>query len=76
MQNLTQTWSGTWSEVTEFQSLSILIDGIAAAKAPGDLKLQFSQDAGVTISREIFIEEDDIVSIAPRTLGVIASHFD
>jgi hypothetical protein len=69
------TWSGDWSEIIPFQSISVLIDGTAATTAPGTLKLQFSQDAGVTISRDIVISEDDITSIAPRTLGVIASHF-
>ena len=69
------TWSGTWTDIIEFQSISILIDGTAVAKAPGDLKLQFSQDNGATISREILISENDIVGIAPRTLGAIASHF-
>jgi hypothetical protein len=69
------SYTGTWTEIIEYESISVLIDGSAAAVAPGDLKLQFSQDAGVSISREIFIQEKDIATIAPRTLAAIASHF-
>jgi hypothetical protein len=69
------SYTGTWTEIIEYESISVLIDGTAAATAPGDLRLQFSQDAGVSVSREILINEDDISNIAPRTLAAIASHF-
>jgi hypothetical protein len=43
--------TGTCTDIIEYESISVLIDGTSVGPAPGDLKLQFSQDAGVTISR-------------------------
>lgn len=67
-------FTGTWKEVTEYQSLSVLVGGTAASTAEGTLKLQFSQN-GVDVAREITLNEEDVASIAPRTLGVIAQYF-
>jgi hypothetical protein len=67
-------FTGSWQEVVEYQSISVLVEGSAASTAPGTLKLQFSQD-GVAVAREITINESDITSVTPRTLGVIAQYF-
>ena len=67
-------FTGSWQEVVEYQSISVLVEGNAIGAAPGVLRLQFSQD-GVVVAREITLSEADVSSVAPRTLGVIAQYF-
>lgn len=69
------TFTGTWKEVVEYQSISVLVDGTSTGlAAAGILKLQFSQD-GVSVSREITISVARVSDVAPRTLGIIAKYF-
>ncbi len=70
------SFTGTWKEVVEYQSISVLVDGTSATvlKAPGTLKMQFSQD-GVSVSREITINVAKVSDVTPRTLGIIAKYF-
>jgi hypothetical protein len=69
------TFTGTWSDISAYSSLSVLVDGVASgATTSGTLQLQFSHD-GATINRNISIPVKDIANVPPRTLGAIANYF-
>jgi hypothetical protein len=70
----TLTFTGDWSDITEYAGITVLIDGTATGTTSGTLQLQFSHD-GVTVNRNIQITADDIASVPPRTLGTVAKFF-
>jgi len=67
-------FTGVFTDITLYDSVSVIIEGAAAAAAPGTLKLQFSQN-GSTVDRDIVVPIDDVAAAPPRTLGTVAQFF-
>jgi hypothetical protein len=70
----TSAFTGTWSDISEYAGITVLIDGTSASPTSGTLQLQFSHD-GVTVNRNITVTADDIANVPPRTLGTVAQYF-
>ena len=68
------SFTGTWSNVSGYHGITVLVDGTSAGTADGTLLMQFSHD-GVTINRSISVTVSDVTAAAPRTLGVVAKYF-
>lgn len=68
------TFVGSYTDISQFHGISVLVDGNATAAATGKLQMHFSHD-GVKIHRNITVTTTDIASTAPRTLGTVASYF-
>lgn len=68
-------FTGAWSDIGVWNSISVLISGTAGGAAPGTLAMQFSHD-GNTVSRQVTVTVEDLTkSPLPRTLGTIAKYF-
>ena len=70
----TSGFTGNWSDVSSYSSLSVLVDGTATGTTSGTLQLQFSHDS-VIVNRDIQISVSDITNAPPRTLGIVAKYF-
>jgi hypothetical protein len=70
----TSGFTGNWSDVSSYSSLSVLVDGTATGTTSGTLQLQFSHDS-VIVNRDIQIGVSDITNAPPRTLGIVAKYF-
>ena len=67
-------FTGSWTEITLYDGISVLVDGASAGTAGGTLEMQFSHD-GTTVHRNISIAIADVTAAAPRTLGTVARYF-
>lgn len=67
-------FTGAWSDIEVWNSISVLVAGTAVSTAPGTLVMQFSHD-GATVTRAITVNVYDLASASPRTLGTIARYF-
>lgn len=76
--NATQEFTGTWSDISTYHGISVLVDGYGtgspATTAPGTLYMEFSHDSVIT-HRSITIPVSDLEAAPPRTLGVVAKYF-
>lgn len=68
------TFTGSFTDISLYDGVTVLVDGTSASTAPGTLEMQFSHD-GVTVHRSISITVADVASTPPRTLGAISRYF-
>lgn len=71
---ISAVFTGTFTDITIYDGLTVLVDGTSASTAPGTLEMQFSHDAA-TVHRSISIAVADVAATPPRTLGAIAKYF-
>lgn len=67
-------FTGTWFDISEYGSLSVLVDGTSSGTVGGTLEIQLSHDAS-TVHRNITVPSVDITNILPRTLGAVAQYY-
>ena len=67
-------FTGTWTDISVYGGLSVLVDGTSTVPESGTLEMQFSHD-GSTVHRNISVPTADIANTLPRTLGVVAQYF-
>ena len=69
-----QTFTGSWTDITLWNGISVFLDGMAVSPAPGTLFMQFSQD-GMNVNESIEIDVVDIDTANSRTLAPISRYF-
>ncbi len=67
-------FTGTWIDVSGWHGISVLVDGTSSGMVGGTLEMQLSHD-GVTVHRNISIDNIDITNVPPHALGIVAQYF-